>query len=86
MSIARLITRLLSIKCGIALKSGSIPAEEEYSPMKTLRTIAAAGLLMLVAGMSPAFAQSKTTSAQEQANLKLVSDWWREVQIGRAHV
>jgi predicted SnoaL-like aldol condensation-catalyzing enzyme len=34
---------------------------------------------------APAAAQSKTMTAQEQANLKLVSDWWREV-IQAGHV
>ena len=47
--------------------------------MKSVRTIAAVALFALVAGVSPLFAQSKTMTAQEQANLKLVSDWWREV-------
>jgi predicted SnoaL-like aldol condensation-catalyzing enzyme len=34
----------------------------------------------LAVGMSgPVFAQAKTQTPQEQANLKLVLDWWREV-------
>ena len=34
----------------------------------------------LTASMSgPVFAQAKTMTAQEQANLTLVLDWWREV-------
>lgn len=44
--------------------------------MKTVKTMFAV-LLMLALG-APAFAQA-TMTAQEQANLKIVSDWWREV-------
>ena len=47
--------------------------------MKYVRTLVAAALLVLAAGASPVFAQARTMSAEEQANLKLVSDWWREV-------
>ena len=47
--------------------------------MEHLRSITAAVLLALAASASPAFAQARTTSAAEQANLKVVSDWWREV-------
>src|SRR5688500_16914082 len=53
--------------------------EEEYPLMKTLTAMAAAVLLMLVFSVPPASAQAKTMTADEQANLKLVSDWWREV-------
>ncbi|MGE0594528.1 MAG: nuclear transport factor 2 family protein [Vicinamibacterales bacterium] len=45
--------------------------------MTRVRTIAAAALL-LAATSAPAVAQAQM-SAQEQANLKIVSDWWREV-------
>ena len=41
--------------------------------------IAAAALLALAVTASPGFAQATTMSAPEQANLKLVGDWWREV-------
>jgi len=51
--------------------------------MKMFR-MTAAGLLMLALSV-PAFAQSKTMTAQEQANLKLVQDWWRDV-IQSGHV
>jgi predicted SnoaL-like aldol condensation-catalyzing enzyme len=50
--------------------------------MTTLTRAAAAGaaaLLTLVTSGTGAFAQAKTMSVQEQANLKLVTDWWREV-------
>ena len=47
--------------------------------MNRVKTIAVAALAALTVSVSPTFAQSKTPSAQEQANLKLVSDWWREV-------
>jgi predicted SnoaL-like aldol condensation-catalyzing enzyme len=47
--------------------------------MSYVRTTAVAALVALTVNVSPAFAQAKTMSAQEQANLKLVSDWWREV-------
>ena len=33
----------------------------------------------MVSSVTPSFAQSKTMTAQEQANLKVVLDWWREV-------
>lgn len=46
--------------------------------MKRMKSIAV--LALLAFGVSTAaFAQARTMSAQEQANLKLVSDWWREV-------
>ncbi|MEY4933482.1 MAG: hypothetical protein RLZZ403_1802 [Pseudomonadota bacterium] len=46
--------------------------------MKFLKAVAIGAAL--IAGMSgPVFAQSKNMTAQEQANLKLVLDWWREV-------
>ncbi|MGA2717972.1 MAG: hypothetical protein ABSF78_03320, partial [Candidatus Acidiferrales bacterium] len=39
-----------------------------------------AGLIAFLALMAaPVRAQSKQMTAQEQANLKLVMDWWREV-------
>jgi predicted SnoaL-like aldol condensation-catalyzing enzyme len=47
--------------------------------MKYVKTIAAAAVVALMATGAPAFAQSKNMTAQEQANLKVVSDWWREV-------
>jgi predicted SnoaL-like aldol condensation-catalyzing enzyme len=47
--------------------------------MKCVKTIAAFALVALALNVVPAFAQAKQMSAQEQANLKLVSDWWREV-------
>ena len=46
--------------------------------MRFLKAVAVGAAL--IAGMSgPVFAQSKNMTAQEQANLKLVLDWWREV-------
>ena len=46
--------------------------------MKRITTLAV--LALLAFGVSTAaYAQARTMSAQEQANLKLVSDWWREV-------
>jgi predicted SnoaL-like aldol condensation-catalyzing enzyme len=47
--------------------------------MKCVRTILAIAVAALALNTAPAFAQAKTMSAQEQANLKVVSDWWREV-------
>jgi predicted SnoaL-like aldol condensation-catalyzing enzyme len=50
--------------------------------MTTITRAAAVGaavLLTLVTSDTGAFAQAKTMSAQEQANLRLVTDWWREV-------
>ena len=47
--------------------------------MNRLWTIAVAALAALTVTMVPAFGQSKSPSAQEQTNLKLVNDWWREV-------
>ncbi len=46
--------------------------------MKFLKVVAC-GAALLFALSGPAFAQSKNMTAQEQANLKLVTDWWREV-------
>lgn len=46
--------------------------------MKLFKVVAIGAALL--AGMSgPVFAQSKSMTAQEQANLKVVLDWWREV-------
>ena len=45
--------------------------------MVTLGALSAPGAF--VATMSPVMAQSKNMTAQEQADLKLVTDWWREV-------
>ncbi|MEQ1759728.1 MAG: nuclear transport factor 2 family protein [Vicinamibacterales bacterium] len=42
-------------------------------------------LLALSVSASPASAQTRTMTAQEQTNLKMVSDWWREV-IQAGHV
>src|SRR5262245_32067464 len=53
--------------------------EEEQLSMKCVRTILAIAVAALALNTAPAFAQAKTMSAQEQANLKVVSDWWREV-------
>ena len=47
--------------------------------MKSLKTIMCAALAALALSSAPAWAQAKTMTPQEQANLKLVSDWWREV-------
>jgi predicted SnoaL-like aldol condensation-catalyzing enzyme len=44
-----------------------------------MTTVMSAVLMALTVSASPAFAQAKTMTPQEQANLKLVSDWWREV-------
>ncbi len=41
--------------------------------------VAAVGAALALGMSGPAFAQSKSMTAQEQANLKLVRDWWREV-------
>src|SRR6187401_2240488 len=46
--------------------------------MKCVKTVAACALVALALNAAPAFAQAKP-NAQEAANLKLVSDWWREV-------
>lgn len=53
--------------------------------MTKLKYIAAGAIIALAASITPAFAQSKAMSPAEQANLKLVSDWWREV-IQAGHV
>jgi len=46
--------------------------------MRLFKAVALGAALMI--GMSgPVFAQSKSMTPQEQANLKLVLDWWREV-------
>jgi predicted SnoaL-like aldol condensation-catalyzing enzyme len=47
--------------------------------MKIPIQVVVTALIALVVSASPAFAQAKTMSAEEQANLKVVSDWWREV-------
>jgi predicted SnoaL-like aldol condensation-catalyzing enzyme len=52
---------------------------EEQIPMKCVKTIIAVALVAMVSSVTPSFAQSKTMTAQEQANLKVVLDWWREV-------
>src|SRR5437867_10489976 len=39
----------------------------------------ALALVMLTVGVGLLVAQSSTMTAQEQANLKFVLDWWREV-------
>ena len=52
--------------------------------MKTVVTFCSAALLALVVA-APVAAQSRNMSAQEQANLKMVTDWWREV-IQARHV
>jgi predicted SnoaL-like aldol condensation-catalyzing enzyme len=44
----------------------------------SIRTLAAAAALLAITCL-PAVAQSKTPTAQEKANLKLVQDWWKEV-------
>jgi len=47
---------------------------------KLMVTLVALGVLgAFVATMSPVMAQSKNMTAQEQAALKTVTDWWREV-------
>jgi predicted SnoaL-like aldol condensation-catalyzing enzyme len=46
--------------------------------MKFFKAVAI-GAALAVAMSGPVFAQAKTMTAQEQANLKLVLDWWREV-------
>ena len=47
--------------------------------MKFLKANLFAGALtLLAAGCVPVAAQSKNMTPQEQANLKLVLDWWRE--------
>lgn len=46
--------------------------------MKFLKAVAV-GAALAVSMSGPVFAQAKTMTAQEQANLKLVLDWWREV-------
>jgi predicted SnoaL-like aldol condensation-catalyzing enzyme len=52
--------------------------------MNRLKTIALAALLMNAIAVTPSFAQAPMT-AQEQANLKIVSDWWKDV-IQAGHV
>jgi predicted SnoaL-like aldol condensation-catalyzing enzyme len=52
---------------------------KEETRMNRVKTIAVAALAALTVIASPTWAQSKTPSAQEQANLKIVNDWWREV-------
>ena len=47
--------------------------------MRVLKVLMCAVLLAVSVSASPASAQTRTMTAQEQANLKLVSDWWREV-------
>ena len=47
--------------------------------MKIAIHVVVTALIALVLSGSPAFAQAQTMSAEEQANLKVVSDWWREV-------
>ncbi len=47
-----------------------------------IRILTALIALMAIAG-APLLAQSKQPTAQEQANLKLVMDWWREVVFAR---
>jgi predicted SnoaL-like aldol condensation-catalyzing enzyme len=53
--------------------------------MRLVTTSVCAVLMALTLNIKPAMAQSRTMTAQEQANLKLVSDWWREV-IQAGHV
>jgi predicted SnoaL-like aldol condensation-catalyzing enzyme len=48
----------------------------------TLRRLAQA-LVVTVIGVAPLAAQSNTMTAQEQANLKFVLDWWRDVLEAR---
>ena len=47
--------------------------------MKNAIHLAMTVVIALVVSSSLAFPQAKTMSAEEQANLKVVSDWWREV-------
>lgn len=47
--------------------------------MTRARTILFTALAAAALGPLPVSTQSKTPTAQEQANLKIVSDWWREV-------
>ena len=53
--------------------------------MRTLRNTLWAAALLLAVSAAPASAQSKTMTAQEQANLKTALDWWRQV-IQARHV
>jgi len=53
--------------------------------MRVLTTTVCAALLALSLNPTAASAQARTMSPAEQANLKLVSDWWREV-IQAGHV
>jgi nucleoside-specific outer membrane channel protein Tsx len=54
--------------------------------MKKLMRIGMYAVVVLLAGSQmPAMAQSTTMTAQEKANLQLVTDWWREV-IQAGHV
>ena len=46
--------------------------------MKFLKAVAV-GAALVVSMSGPVFAQAKNMTAQEQANLKMVLDWWREV-------
>ena len=46
--------------------------------MKFLKAVAV-GAALVVSMSGPVFAQAKNMTAQEQANLKLVLDWWGEV-------
>jgi hypothetical protein len=43
----------------------------------------ALALVVIVIGVVPLAAQSNTMTAQEQANLKFVLDWWRDVLEAR---
>jgi len=47
-----------------------------------MRAFAGCLALLAMAG-APLLAQSKHPTAQEQANLKMVMDWWREVVFAR---
>ena len=52
--------------------------------MKLSKLRLVAGALALIAVSSaPMAAQSKSMTPQEQANLKMVLDWWREVIVAR---
>ncbi len=53
--------------------------------MRVLTTSMCAVLVALSMSASPAQGQTRTMTPQEQTNLKLVSDWWREV-IQAGHV
>jgi predicted SnoaL-like aldol condensation-catalyzing enzyme len=53
--------------------------------MRTFRQTVWAVALVLAASVAPAAAQSKTMTAEEQANLKTALDWWRQV-IQARHV